>query len=97
MSVMLGVAMLFVTALGLPALYRFGTEKGRYMMLLVMGVGVGAVLGLQSIFGEAPQLPRLPLAAVIAGVAVLAVLATYVSFRVSVRVYKKRQSGAYNV
>ncbi len=96
MSVMLGVAMLFVTALGLPALYRFGTEKGRYMMLLVMGVGVGAVLGLQSIFGEAPQLPRLPLAAVIAGVAVLAVLATYVSFRVSVRVYKKRQSGAYN-
>ena len=91
---MLGVAMLFVTALGLPALYRFGTEKGRYMMLLVMGVG--AVLGLQSIFGEAPQLPRLPLAAVIAGVAVLAVLATYVSFRVSVRVYKKRQSGAYN-
>ena len=38
--------------------------------------------------------PRM--AAVIAGVAVLAVLATYVSFRVSVRFYRKRQNGAYN-
>ena len=95
-SMMLGVAMLFVTALGLPVLYRFGAEKGRYVMLLVMGVGVGTVLGLRGFFGEVPQLPALPLPAVIAAVAALAVGATWVSFRASVRFYQKRQNGAYN-
>lgn len=95
-SMMLGVAMLFVTALGLPVLYRFGAEKGRYVMLLVMGVGVGIVLGLRGIFGEVPQLPAFPLPVVLAGIAALAAGATWLSFRLSVHFYRKRQNGAYD-
>ena len=95
MTILVGISSLFVTALGLPALYRFGSEKGRYVMILVMGVGVGAALGVMGIFGETPELPDLPLPAVLLLLAALAAGATYVSFRVSVRFYRKRQNGAY--
>lgn len=96
MSVMLAVVMLFITALGLPMLYRFGSEKGRLAMILCMGAGVGAAMGLMGIFGELPELPELPLPVVFAGIAVLAAGATYASFRLSVRFYRKRQNGAYD-
>lgn len=95
-SLMLAVVMLFITALGLPILYRFGSEKGRLAMIVCMGIGVGAAMGLLGIFGELPKLPELPLPAVIAGVAVLAVGATWLSFRLSVHFYRKRQNGAYD-
>ena len=96
MSVLLAVVMLFITALGLPMLYRFGSEKGRLAMILCMGAGVGAAMGLMGIFGELPKLPELPMPLVIAGVAVLAAGATWLSFRLSVHFYRKRQNGAYN-
>ena len=95
MAALLAGSMLFVTALGLPALYRFGAEKGRYVMILVMGVGVGAALGVMGIFDGQTKLPNLPLPAALLLLAVLAAGATYVSFRVSVRFYRKRQNGAY--
>lgn len=95
-SVMLAVVMLFITALGLPLLYRFGSEKGRLAMILCMGVGVGAAMGLMGIFGELPELPEIPLPVLAAGIAVLAVGATYASFRLSVYFYRKRQNGAYD-
>lgn len=95
-SIMLAVVMLFITALGLPMLYRFGSEKGRLAMILCMGVGVGAAMGLMGIFGELPKLPEIPRPVVIAGIAVLAVGATYLSFRLSVHFYRKRQNGAYD-
>lgn len=96
MSVMLAVVMLFITALGLPMLYRFGSEKGRLAMILCMGVGVGAAMGLMGIFGELPKLPEIPLPVLAAGIAVLAAGATYGSFRLSVHFYRKRQNGAYD-
>lgn len=96
MVAMLGVSMLFVTALGVPILYRFGSEKGRLAMILVMGVGVGIALGLLSIFEERPQLPDLPLPAVGLLVAVLAVGISFGSFRLSVHFYKNRQNGVYS-
>ena len=96
MSVMLATVMLFITAMGLPILYRFGSEKGRLAMILCMGLGVGAALGLMGIFGELPELPRLPLPVAAAGIAVLAAGATYTSFRVSVRFYRNRQNGLYD-
>lgn len=95
MSVMLASVMLFITALGLPLLYRFGSEKGRLAMILCMGIGVGAAMGLMGIFGELPKLPEIPLPVLAAGIAVLAAGATYVSFRLSVHFYRKRQNGAY--
>lgn len=96
MTLTLAVSMLFVTALGLPALYRFGAEKGRYVMILVLGVGVGAALGLMGIFTERPALPEIPLPALISALALLAAGATCVSFRLSVHFYKKRQNGVYS-
>ena len=95
MSVMLASVMLFITALGLPLLYRFGSEKGRLAMILCMGIGIGAAMGLMGIFGELPKLPEIPLPVLAAGIAVLAAGATYVSFRLSVHFYRKRQNGAY--
>lgn len=96
LTTLMGVVMLFVMALGLPVIYRFGSEKGRFMMIVIMGVGVGAALGLMGIFGEVPKLPSLPLPVVAAALAALVVAATYVSFRASVYFYKKRQNGAYD-
>ena len=96
LTVIMGVAMLFVMALGLPVIYRFGSEKGRFVMIVIMGLGVGAALGLMGVFGELPELPSLPLPAIAAVIAVLVVVATYVSFRASVYFYKKRQNGAYD-
>lgn len=96
MTILVGLSALFSTALGLPALYRFGSEKGRLVMILIMGVGIGAALGIAGIFGEASALPELPLPAVVPALAALAVGGTYGSFRLSVHFYKKRQNGAYN-
>ena len=96
MCVMLVIVMLFITALSLPILYRFGSEKGRLAMILCMGVGVGAAMGLMGIFGELPKLPELSLPVVIALAAALAAGATYASFRLSVHFYRKRQNGAYD-
>lgn len=95
-SIMLAVVMLFITALGLPMLYRFGSEKGRLAMIVCMGIGVGAAMGLMGIFGELPKLPEIPMPVVFTGVAVLAVGATYLSFRLSVHFYRNRQNGAYD-
>ena len=58
-------------------------------------IKMGAALGVMGIFGETPELPDLPLPAVLLLLAALAAGATYVSFRVSVRFYRKRQNGAY--
>ena len=96
MILMLGVSMLFVTALGLPTLYRFGSEKGRFIMILILGVGIGISVGLMEIFEEAPKLPSLPLPVVMAAIALLAAAATYSSFRLSVYFYKRRLNGNYN-
>lgn len=96
MTLLLGVSMLFVTALGLPALYRFGSERGRLVMVLIWGVGIGIAMGLVTIFEEAPKLPSLPLPVVMAAITLLAAAATYSSFRLSVYFYKRRLNGNYN-
>lgn len=96
MAALLAGSMLFVTALGLPALYRFGAEKGRYVMILVLGVGVGAALGLMGVFEERPKLPELPLPAVALVLLALAAALSFGSFRLSVHFYKKRQNGVYS-
>ena len=96
LTIMMGVAMLFVMALGLPVIYRFGSEKGRFVMIVIMGLGVGVALGLMGVFGELPELPKLPLPVAVGIIAAVAVGATYLSFRASVHFYKKRQNGVYD-
>lgn len=100
MTVLMGVVMLFVMSIGLPVIYRFGSERGRLAMFVVMGVGVGAALGIIGVFRknlpELPKLPSLPLPVIAALIAALVVAATCASFRTSVYFYKKRQNGAYD-
>lgn len=93
-SILLMGVMPIVIAFALPALYRFGSEKGRLVMLVIMGVGIGIALGLAGIFGEI-DLPKLPTAVIVPLFVLLAAAVTYVSFRLSVYFYKKRQNGAY--
>ena len=95
LSIMLLAVTFFATALALPALYRFGAEKGRLVSVVMMGLSLGVALGIAGVFGELP-LPELPMGAVAGIVAVLAVAVTYASFRLSVYFYKKRQNGVYN-
>ena len=96
MTVMMGVVMLFIMAVGLPVIYRFGSEKGRLAMFVIMGVGVGAALGIVSVLPELPELPALPLPVIAAVIAALVAAATYASFRTSVHFYKNRQNGLYD-
>lgn len=95
MNVMLAVVMMVMMSLGLPALYRFGSEKGRLVMFLVLAVGVGtAVAVTKALIGDIRiTLPPFPVMACIAAAAVIAV--TYLSFRMSMWFYRKRQNGAY--
>lgn len=93
-SILLMGVMPIVIAFALPALYRFGSEKGRLVMLVIMGVGIGIALGLAGIFGEI-DLPKLPTAVIVPLFVLLAAAVTYGSFRLSVYFYKKRQNGAY--
>lgn len=93
-SILLMAVVPIVIAFALPPIYRFGSERGRLVMLVIMGAGVGLALGLAGIFGEV-NLPKLPLAAVVALFVLVAIAATCVSFRLSVYFYEKRQNGAY--
>lgn len=96
MTAALGIIVPFVTALDLPLVYRFGSERGRLVMLLIIGSGMGAVFGILSVKDQLPEPPSLPLPALAAAIAILAVAANVVSIRLSVHFYRKRQNGRYN-
>lgn len=99
LAILMGVVMLFIMAVGLPVIYRFGSEKGRLAMIVVMGFGVGVAFGIINVLKKLPELPKLPslpLPVIAAVIAALVVAATYASFRLSVFFYKKRQNGAYD-
>lgn len=96
MNAMLAIIMVLMVSMGLPALYRFGSEKGRLMMFVILAAGVGiAVAVAKAVAGELrTALPPVPVLLAVSAAA--AVAATYFSFRLSVYFYKKRQNGAYN-
>ena len=95
-GLLLVVAMLFMTSLGLPALYRFGSEKGRLVMIVLMGVGIGIALGVMNILEEVPGQTKMPFPMLLLLALAAAAAFTYASFRLSVHFYKKRQNGAYD-
>ena len=92
---MMGIVMLFLMALGLPVIYRFGSEKGRIAIIVIIGAGVGAGLAIVGAFGELPELPSPPLPAAAALIAALVIAASYVSVQFSVKFYRNRQNGKY--
>ena len=97
-NLMLALVMFLVISITLPFLFRFGSEKGRLIMLVVMAMGVGtAVASTNAIFGDRDLVSLLPpVPVVVTRGAALVVGGIYVSFRLSVHFYRKRQNGAYD-
>lgn len=95
-NIMLAVVMVLMVSLGLPALYRFGSEKGRLMMLLILSAGVGIGVAVTKVLAGKLRIPLPPVPVLLAVSAAAVIAVTYFSFRLSVHFYLKRQNGAYD-
>ena len=88
-----------VNAVSLPAIFRFGVEKGRFIMMaacfgmFALIVGGAQVIGGDAMFG---WVDRMPLHTLGIAVAVILIAANMVSFFLAVRFYRNRQAGAYD-
>lgn len=91
----LAIVMVLIVSLGLPALYRFGSEKGRLVMFLILAVGVGSAVAVTKLLLKDNRLAWLPVPVIAATAAALVAGMTYASFRLSVHFYRKRLNGAY--
>ena len=86
------VTMAFIMNLTLPLLYRFGTERGRMLMVLMLGAALGMGLGLVKI-AKVLRIPGLPLPLIVTAGVAAAVLLTVISVRLSMRFYRNRREG----
>ena len=94
------VVIAVMTAVGYPLIYRFGSEKGR-LILVVVFLGIFAmafgtvVLAMDNLEGIVARLEAIS-APVLAAAAVVGVAgATFLSYRLAVRFYLRRREGAY--
>lgn len=94
-SLMLVAAIVTLSALAYPAIYRFGSEKGRLVMLVVMGAAAGAMAALAGVLMEDRSVDFRAVPGIAAALTAVAVVALCISFRLSVRFYKKRVNGVY--
>ena len=94
-ELLLIVAMVFIMNLALPVLFRFGTERGRMLMILTPGVILGVGWGLVK-FARVLHIPGLPLPLIAAAGVAGAVVLTVVSVRLSIRFYRNRREGKYD-
>jgi len=92
-GIIMVLGMVVITTAGLPILFRFGTEKGRLIMFLIIAVGVGGVVGLMLAFSYGSM--RLTAGPILAAMAAAAVI-TALSFRISVVFYRNRRDGRYS-
>ena len=79
-----------VLALTLPLMFRFGVEKGRLVMFLIIFLvcgGAGAVTGITS---ELSDSGRYLMTLALPGAALAAVILTAVSIPLSLRMYRRR-------
>ena len=84
------LAVLLMLDVSLPLVYRFGSEKGRLVMILVMLACLAAGMGVSRLVGEV-RLPALPaLVGLALGVLILAA-ATGLSFWCSLCFYLRRR------
>ena len=93
------VMVLTVNSVSLPAVYRFGVEKGRFSMmamcLMFFGIIMGgaALVGAETMFGWIDDISPVLLCS---GLAVILVVFNVSSFFLSIRFYIKRRSGEYD-
>lgn len=76
-----------INALLLPLLFKFGTQKARIYLMVLVGLGMGAVFGLMAIFGE-PNGLTVPLLLLL--LSLVCVLSLIPSYFVSLRIYQKK-------
>lgn len=87
-----------ITAVVYPLLYRFGSEKGRLVMVAVfvaifaLGAGFMVAFDLEQFINRLGALPAPVLVAIAAAVLVGV---NFLSYRLSVRFYLRRREGAY--
>ena len=90
-SIILAICMgVGVLALTLPLMFRFGVEKGRLVMFLIIFLvcgGAGAVTGITS---ELSDSGRYLMTLALPGAALAAVILTAVSIPLSLRMYRRR-------
>ena len=90
-SILLAICMgVGVLALTLPLMFRFGVEKGRLVMFLIIFLvcgGAGAVTGITS---ELSDSGRYLMTLALPGAALAAVILTAVSIPLSLRMYRRR-------
>ena len=97
-TAMLLVIMVFLTDLGLPLCYRFGSEKGRIVMFVALVAAIGAGVGLTvALFSASFVFPSVPPVVLALGLVALVVGLTALSVRLSLRFYIKRRNGEYSV
>lgn len=76
-------------SLALPILYKFGSEKARYVMIFIMVLAGAAVLGIFMIFGNIIGSVN-PIAATVLPLAVSLVI-MFISYKLSCRIYEKKE------
>ena len=86
---------LFYLALELPVLFRFGTAEGRVWFIMVTSLAAGAGAGTGSLIltgiQEVRQMPQGMLVGAMVVLTVLAAAAVYISGKISIRIYKKKE------
>ena len=89
-----------MTAVVYPLIYRFGSEKGR-LILVVVFLGIFAmafgtvVLAMDNMEGIVARLEAISAQVLAAAAVVVVAGATFLSYRLSVRFYLRRREGAY--
>lgn len=93
------VMVLTVNAVTMPTVFRFGVEKGRLAMIVLMGVifgilaGGAQIIGMERMFG---WMDRVSPAVLGLAAAAVVIIMNAASFLLSVRFYRKRRAGAYD-
>ena len=99
LGIYLGV-LVVMTAVIYPLMYRFGTERGR-LILVAIFVGIfivffgAAVLLVENVKHLALWLGEIPAPVLAVAAALVVAVGSFLSYRLSVRFYLRRREGAY--
>ena len=89
-----------ITAVTYPLLYRFGSEKGRLLLVAIFAamfiLAFGAVvLAIDDMEGVVGRLKAVPAPALAAAAVIVLAGANFLSYRLSVKIYLRRRDGRY--
>ncbi len=87
------LAALWMGAILLPLIYRFGVERARLLLLLIVALPLGGMLAVGSSLhgGSLPYLTPQWIALFAAGIVLLTALVFFCSYLLSVKIYQKKE------